>query len=103
VEAKPKAGPLRISAGVATGRLLGPIRPVYPTIAKSARIEGTVVVEATISKTGVVENARAISGPSMLIQAAISAIAQARYQPYKLNGEPVEVQTTINVIFKLNQ
>jgi periplasmic protein TonB len=103
VEAKPKAGLLRISAGVSEGRLLAPIHPVYPTIAKSARIEGTVVVEAVISKTGAVENARAVSGPPMLIQAAISAIAQARYQPYNLNGEPVEVETTINIIFRLNQ
>jgi periplasmic protein TonB len=98
-----EAGLLRISAGVSEGRLLAPIHPVYPTIAKSARIEGTVVVEAVISKTGAVENARAVSGPPMLIQAAISAIAQARYQPYNLNGEPVEVETTINIIFRLNQ
>jgi protein TonB len=103
VEAKPKAGPIRISAGVADGRLLVPIRPVYPAIAKTARIEGTVVVEATISKTGAVKNARAVSGPPMLIQAAISAIAQACYQPYKLNGEPVEVETTINIIFSLSR
>jgi protein TonB len=102
-EVKPKSGPIRISAGVADGRLLAPIRPVYPTIAKTARIEGTVVVEATISKTGAVENARAVSGPPMLIQAALSAIAQARYQPYKLNGEPVEVETTINIIFSLSR
>lgn len=101
-EVKPRTGPLRISAGVANGRLLSPIQPVYPGIAKAAHIQGTVVVEATISKTGAVENAHAISGPPMLIQAAIAAIAQARYQPYKLNGEPVEVETTINVIFTLN-
>jgi periplasmic protein TonB len=102
VEAKPKSGPPRISAGVAEGRLLNPIRPVYPAIAKAARIQGTVIVEATISKTGAVINAHTVSGPPMLVQAAITAIAAARYQPYKLNGEPVEVETTINVVFTLN-
>ena len=102
VEAKPKSGPLRISRGVAEGRLLNPIRPVYPAIAKAARIQGTVIVEATISRTGAVIDAHTLSGPPMLVQAAIAAIAAARYQPYKLNGEPVEVETTINVVFTLN-
>jgi periplasmic protein TonB len=104
VEAKPsiaKTGPLHISRGVAEGHLLTPIRPAYPAIARAARIQGTVIVEATISKTGAVINAHAISGPPMLIQAALAAIEQARYQPYKLSGEPVEVETTINVQFTL--
>ena len=51
-EPKPRPGPLRISAGIAEGRLIAPIRPVYPAIAQQARIQGTVVVEATISKQG---------------------------------------------------
>lgn len=104
VEAKPpttRTGPFRISRGVAEGHLLEPIRPVYPAIARAARIQGTVVIEATISKTGTVMNAHAISGPPMLIQAALTAIEQARYQPYKLSGEAVEVETTINVQFTL--
>jgi len=100
-EPKPRPGPQRISAGVAAGHLIAPIRPVYPTIAREARIQGTVVVEATISAQGLVEHARVVSGPPMLAAAALNAIAQARYEPYKLNGEPVEVATTINVIFKL--
>jgi periplasmic protein TonB len=104
VEAKPRTtqtGPIRISAGVAEGHLLNPIRPVYPAIARAARIQGTVVIEATISKTGSVINAHVVRGPPMLAQAALAAIAQARYQPYKLSGEPVEVETTINVEFIL--
>lgn len=104
VEAKPSTtttGPLRISKGVAEGHLLVPIRPAYPAIARAARIQGTVVIEATISKTGAVINAHAISGPPMLIQAALTAIEQAHYQPYKLSGEPVEVETTIDVQFTL--
>ena len=101
--AKTRSGPLRISAGVATGRLLAPIQPIYPVIAKTARIQGTVVVEAVISRQGTVENLRVVSGPPMLAQAALSAIALARYEPYRLNGEPVEVETTINVVFRLDQ
>jgi protein TonB len=100
---KPAPGPWRISAGVAAGHLIEPIRPVYPAIARSAHIQGTVVVEATISKDGIVEHARVVSGHPMLAGAALNAIEQARYQPYKLNGDPVEVETTINVIFTLNE
>jgi periplasmic protein TonB len=100
---KPAPGPLRISAGVAAGRLIVPIRPMYPAIARNAHIQGTVVVEATISKDGIVEHARVVSGHPMLAGAALNAIVQAHYQPYKLNGDPVEVETTINVIFTLNE
>jgi periplasmic protein TonB len=95
-------GPLRISAGVAAGRLLSPIRPVYPVIAREARVQGTVVVEAVISKEGTVERARVVSGPPRLTTAALSAIQQARYEPYRLSGDPVEVETTISVIFRLD-
>ena len=76
--------------------------PQYPAIAKTARIQGTVVLEATISKSGAIENLKAVSGPPMLYQAAIDAVRQWRYKPYMLNGEPVEVGTTVNVIFSLN-
>ena len=95
------SGPVRISAGVAAGHLLTPIQPVYPVIARSAGIQGTVVIEAAISKQGVVEQARVISGSPMLVQAALAAINRARYVPYKLNGEPVQVETTINIVFTL--
>jgi periplasmic protein TonB len=99
---RPKpAGPIRVSAGVAAGRLLAPIQPTYPAIARDARIQGTVVIEAVISKQGSVEQARVVSGPPMLARAALAAVNQARYQPYRLNGEPVEVETTINIIFTL--
>ncbi len=103
VVAKPRQGPVRVSAGVAAGRLMAPILPEYPAIARAAHVQGTVVVEATISKQGTVENAHVVSGSPMLAQAALSAIGRARYQPYKLNGEPVEVETTINIIFRLSE
>jgi protein TonB len=60
-----------------------------------------VVLQATISKTGSIENLHVISGPAMLQQAALDAVRSWRYKPYLLNGEPVEVDTTVNVIFTL--
>jgi len=103
--AKPPAPqrPLAVSSGVAAGQLLSPIHPIYPEIAKRARIQGTVVIEATISRQGTIENLQVIEGPPMLRQAAIDAVAAARYRPFLLNGEPVEVQTSIHVIFSLGQ
>lgn len=93
-------GPVKIS-DLQPGMLLAPIRPVYPQIARITRTEGTVVVEAIISKTGKIESERAISGPALLQQAALDAVRKARYRPYLLSGDPVEVQTTITVIFRL--
>jgi protein TonB len=90
-----------ISAGVAVGMLLQKTTPTYPPIAKAARVSGTVVLQATISKTGTIENLHVISGPAMLQQAALDAVKQWRYKPYQLNNEPVEVETTVNVIFTL--
>ena len=65
------------------------------------RMSGTVIIEATISRAGTIENLRVAEGPPMLRQAAIDAVAAARYRPFLLNGEPVEVQTSIRVIFSL--
>lgn len=95
------SGPLRISAGVAAGQLVVPIRPQYPAIALAARVEGTVVVAATISAEGRIESLHVLSGPPLLVSAAVAAIQQARYRPWKLNGDPIEVETTINVVFSL--
>jgi TonB family protein len=92
---------VNVSAGVAVGLLIQKTPPVYPQIAKSARVSGTVVLEASISKTGVIENLRVVSGPVMLRQAALDAVRTWRYKPYRLNNEPVEIETTINVIFSL--
>lgn len=97
----PPKGPLHVSSGVAAGQLLAPIQPVYPAIARAARIEGTVVVQAVISKEGRIEDLRVVSGPPMLQGAAVEAIQRARYRPFMLNGEPVAVETTINVVFRM--
>jgi periplasmic protein TonB len=100
--ASPRASkPLPISTGVSAGMILTPIRPVYPAMAKAARVQGAVVVSAVISRTGTIESLRVISGPPMLQSAAIEAIRAARYQPYRLNGEPTEVETTITVNFRI--
>jgi protein TonB len=99
--ARGRVAPLHVSTGVLPGMLLAPIRPVYPAIAKAARLEGPVVVEAVISRAGMIESLRVLSGPQMLENAALDAIREARYRPYRLNGEAIEVQITITVNFRL--
>ena len=101
IEQQPRA-PAPVSRGVMNGLLLFHPVPVYPPIAVAARTEGTVVLGAIISKTGSIENLRVLSGPPLLRQAALDAVAQWRYRPYALNGQPVEVETTVNVVFRLN-
>ncbi len=91
-----------ISSGVMEGMLIGKVLPVYPAMARAMRIAGRVELQATISRNGTIENLRVVSGPAMLQQAALDAVRQWRYRPYLLNGEPVEVETTINVDFKLD-
>jgi periplasmic protein TonB len=97
------AKPLSISSGVMAGNLLSRTLPQYPAIPRAAHIQGVVVLQATISKAGLIENLRVISGPPMLRQAAIDAVQTWRYKPYLLNGDPVEVETTINVVFNLGE
>ena len=94
---------LSVSSGVMAGNLITKTLPQYPAIPRAAHIEGTVVLQATISKSGSIENLRVISGPTMLQQAAMDAVRSWRYKPYLLNGEPVEVETTINVVFNLGE
>lgn len=101
VRAARPAGPLRVSAGVAAGQLLAPIQPQYPVIARTVGVQGTVVIEAVISTAGTVEQARVVSGPPLLTQAALDAVSRARYRPYLLNGQPIAVETTIRIIFSL--
>lgn len=92
----------RVSQGVMDGLLVGPVTPDYPPIAREMGVEGTVILQASISKTGTIENLRVVSGPELLQRAAINAVSQWRYRPYLLNGEPVEVETTVNVRFTLH-
>ncbi len=96
------AGPVRISSRLLEGTIVSKKQPVYPPIAIAVHLEGTVILQATISKTGTIEHLRVMSGPAMLRQAAIDAVSQWRYRPYVLNGQPLEVETTVNVVFSLS-
>jgi|CZKF01.1.fsa_nt_gi protein TonB len=94
---------LRISTSVEEGLLIEKRVPVYPAIAKATGTTGTVTLAAIISKTGTIENLRVISGPMMLQVAALDAVRSWRYRPYLLDGLPVEVETTVSVIFTLQR
>jgi protein TonB len=93
---------VRISQGVTKGLLVQKIEPQYPTLARSARVQGDVVLSAVIDTNGQITNLQLVSGHPMLVPAAIAAVKQWRYKPYLLNGQPVEVETTITVIFSLS-
>jgi TonB family protein len=99
----PPIGAVRISAGVAAGLLIQKTRPLYPAIAKAAHVGGTVELQAKISKTGTIQDVHVVSGPVMLRPAALDAVRSWRYRPYKLNNEPIEVETTISVIFSFGE
>jgi protein TonB len=83
------------------GDLTHKVQPTYPALARSARIQGVVVLQAMISQQGTIENLKVLSGHPMLAPAAIAAVRQWRYRPYVLNNEPVEVETQITVNFSL--
>jgi periplasmic protein TonB len=92
---------VRVSAGVTSGLLIRKVNPTYPPLARQARISGTVVLHAVISKDGSIEGLTLVSGHPMLAPAAIDAVKQWKYKPYLLNGEPVEVDTEVQVNFTL--
>jgi periplasmic protein TonB len=93
--------PLRVGGAVIAANLIRQVTPVYPPIAKTAHISGTVVLHAIISKDGTIEQLEYISGPPLLMKNAMDAVRQWRYRPTMLNGEPVEVDTTVSVVFTL--
>lgn len=98
---RPTLQTLNISQGVSQGLLIKKIAPVYPASAIRMRVEGTVELMATISKTGEITHIKVVSGHSQLTKAAVDAVKQWKYRPYLLNGEPVEIQTQITINFKL--
>jgi len=101
---KPKqSGPLRVGGNVQAARIVNRVQPIYPPLARQTRISGTVRLHAIIGKDGTIQSLEVISGHPLLQQAALDAVRQWRYQPTLLNGEPVDVDTTIDVIFSLNQ
>lgn len=92
---------VRISQGVTKGLLIHRVEPAYPTLARAARVQGEVVLSAIIDTTGQITNLQLVSGHPMLVPAAFAAVRDWRYKPYLLNGQPVEVETMITVIFSL--
>ena len=92
---------VRISQGVTRGMLIHQEQPPYPRLAKTARVQGSVVLSAIIDTNGLIQNLQLVSGHPMLVPAALAAVRQWRYKPYLLNGQPVEVDTTITVEFVL--
>jgi protein TonB len=95
----PRTGPIKVSQGVIAGLAISQPSPIYPPIAKAAHVQGTVILHAMISKNGTIEDLKVISGPPMLTGSALDAVRRWRYKPYILNGDPTEVETTINVNF----
>jgi periplasmic protein TonB len=93
---------VRISQRVTRGLLIQKVEPQYPPLARAARVQGDVVLSAVIGTNGQITNLQLVSGHPMLVPAAIAAVKQWRYKPYLLNGQPVEVETTITVIFSLS-
>ena len=93
---------VRVSQGVTAGLVIHKVQPAYPPLARTARVQGSVVLAAVIGKDGTIQNLHVISGHPLLTQAALDAVKQWRYKPYILNGEPVEVDTQVTVNFTLS-
>jgi TonB family protein len=102
-DASKPTSPLTVPAKVMAENLLTKVMPEYPPAAKKAKIQGTVVLSAVIGKDGSVENLKVISGPEELQQSSLDAVRQWTYKPYRLNGDDVEVKTTVNVVYSLQQ
>lgn len=98
--ARPAAKPPRVSR-MMEGNLVYRVQPLYPALARQARIQGQVVLRAIISRDGTIENLQVISGHPMLAPAAVEAVRQWRYKPYYLNDSAVEVETQVTVNFVL--
>lgn len=98
---KPVLQTLNISQGVSQGLVMKRVQPVYPRNALTMHVEGTVQLMATISKSGDIGAVKVLSGPPQLTSAAVDAVKQWKYKPYLLNGEPVDIQTQVTVVFKL--
>jgi protein TonB len=98
---RPTQTRIRVGGNVQGAKLLRQIQPLYPQIAKTAHVSGTVRLHAVIAKDGTIQELEYVSGPALLMKAAMDAVHEWRYQPTLLNGEPVEVDTTVDVVFSL--
>lgn len=93
---------VRLSQGVIQGLLINRIEPTYPPVARDAHIQGVVVLTAIIGKDGSILSLQVVRGHPLLAPAAIEAVKQWRYKPYVLNGQPIEVETTVTVTFHVH-
>jgi protein TonB len=94
--------PVRVGGDVQAANILSRVNPLYPPLAKQARIQGAVKLEGIIAKDGTIQGLRVLSGHPLLVPAAVDAVKQWRYRPTRLNGEPVEVIAPIDVNFILS-
>lgn len=92
---------IRVGGNVQSAAILRKVDPIYPAIAKTAHVSGTVMLHAIIAKDGSIQELTYVSGPALLMKAAMDAVHEWRYKPTMLNGDPVEVDTTISVVFTL--
>ena len=99
---KPKLERIRVGGNVQAANLVRKVTPVYPPLAKQARVQGTVRFTAIIGRDGAIQNLQLVSGHPLLVPAATEAVKQWVYRPTMLNGEPVEVITQIDVNFTLS-
>ena len=93
--------PIKVSHW-AEGNVIYRVQPMYPPLARQARIQGTVILRAIVSKSGTIENLTVVTGHPMLVKSALDAVRQWRYRPYLLNDEPIEIDTEITVNFLLS-
>jgi periplasmic protein TonB len=100
---RPNASRVRVGGAVQNAKLINRVTPLYPPLARQTRISGTVKLHAIIGKDGTVQSLQVVSGHPLLVQSALDAVRQWRYQPTLLNNEPVDVDTEIDVIFSLAQ
>ena len=98
-----KEGAVQVPAHVMAARIVKQVQPKYPVEAKKEKIQGTVVLNVEIGKDGTVENLTAASGPKVLRQSALDAVRQWTYEPFLVEGNPVEVETTISVVYSLTE
>jgi TonB family protein len=101
-QAQQAAQPLGLDGDVVGAKLIHKVSPVYPEIARTAHVSGTVVLHALIGKDGRVKRVKTVSGPALLIQAAVDAVRQWQYEPTLINGQPMEVHLTLSVVFDLS-
>jgi TonB family protein len=101
----PSAPPTRVQVDgtVLAGRIKSKVNPIYPDLARQARIDGPVKLHAIIGKDGTIQQLSLISGHPLLVQAALDAVRQWRYEPTLVNGQTVEVDTVIEVFFQLQK